>query len=110
MGLIEDFDSEDLGICPVCKKSAETKCTACKAVFYCSKGCQKKHWKEHKFQCKKLPYKVESSPLLGKYLVASRDLEAGEIVFSESPLVVGPVAVTHPICLACYSTVDGSYK
>ena len=59
MGLIEEFD-DDAGLCPMCQKTAETKCTACKEVFYCSKGCQKKHWKEHKFECKKLPYKVNS--------------------------------------------------
>ena len=57
MGLIEEFD-DDVGLCALCGKTAETKCTACKAVFYCSKVCQKKHWKEHKFECKKLPYKV----------------------------------------------------
>ena len=59
MGMIEEFD-DDAGLCPMCQKPAETKCTACKAVFYCSKGCQKKHWKEHKFECMKLPYKVNS--------------------------------------------------
>ena len=59
MGLIEEYD-EDEGPCPMCQKTARNKCTACKEVFYCSKGCQKKHWKQHKFECKgmKLPYRV----------------------------------------------------
>ena len=67
MGLIEEFDSDDIGLCAMCGKTAETKCTACKAVFYCSKGCQKKHWKEHKFECKKLPYKVNSDIYCHRY-------------------------------------------
>ena len=58
MGVIEELTDDDAGVCPVCNKVAETKCTGCKTVFYCNKDCQKKHWKTHKFECKKLPYKV----------------------------------------------------
>ena len=44
-------------------------------------------------------------------MVASRDLKAGEVLFSEPPLVVGPVGVTLPVCLACYAIVgEDSYK
>lgn len=28
------------------------RCSRCKAVFYCSQECQKKHWKKHKAGCK----------------------------------------------------------
>ena len=59
MGIIEELSDDDAGICPVCNKVAENKCTACKLIFYCNKECQKKHWKGgHKFECKKLPYKA----------------------------------------------------
>ena len=58
MGVIEELGDEDVGICPVCSKTAENKCTACKEIFYCNRECQKKHWKTHKFECKSLPYKV----------------------------------------------------
>ena len=58
-----------------------------------------------------LPYKVVTSDSeLGRHLVAARDLKEGEVIFTESPLVVGPVAVTQPVCLACYALVDGSFK
>ena len=30
------------------------KCAQCRAVVYCSAECQKKHWKVHKQQCKRL--------------------------------------------------------
>jgi len=109
MGAIEELGDDDVGVCPVCSKVAENKCTACKEIFYCNRECQRKHWKTHKFECKSLPYKIEKSAELGRYLVASRDLKEGEILFEESPLVVGPVTVTTPVCLDCYAPVDGSF-
>ena len=59
MGLIEELEDNDAGNCPVCNKVAQNKCTGCNAgIFYCTRECQKKHWKTHKFDCKSLPYKV----------------------------------------------------
>ena len=139
MGVVEELEDTDAGECPVCTKVAENKCTACKAVFYCNRDCQKKHWKTHKFDCKSLPYKVNFKKLLktaheineviwllmyyidivvqvgqskelGKYVTAARDLKAGEVLFTEAPLVVGPVQMTQPVCLDCYTPVDGSFK
>ena len=31
------------------------KCGRCHVVFYCSRGCQLAHWKDHKVACKKSP-------------------------------------------------------
>uniref|UniRef100_A0A383W4U2 MYND-type domain-containing protein n=1 Tax=Tetradesmus obliquus TaxID=3088 RepID=A0A383W4U2_TETOB len=36
-------------------------CSACGCVFYCSKDCQKAHWREHKPQCKPAAAKAGSS-------------------------------------------------
>ena len=33
----------------------------------------------------------------------------GETLIDEDPLVIGPKQATHPVCLACYRRVDGSY-
>ena len=72
MGGIEELEDSDVGHCPMCKKVAENKCTACKEVFYCSRECQKKHWKTHKIECKSLPYKViKSSHILLKFYHSS---------------------------------------
>nr|CAD7605272.1 unnamed protein product [Timema genevievae] len=38
----------------------------------------------------------------GGYLVAARDIKAGEVVIRETPLVVGPRGDSLPMCLACY--------
>jgi len=41
-------------ICLTCQKpDPAKKCGACKAVYYCSINCQKKHWPKHKELCKK---------------------------------------------------------
>ncbi len=39
--------------CGLCGISAEKFCIGCREIVYCSKDCQKKHWKIHKHTCKK---------------------------------------------------------
>lgn len=34
----------------------------------------------------------------------------GELILTESPLVIGPMAVTPPVCLVCYLSIDGRTK
>jgi len=112
MGLVEELE-EDQDICslPTCQKAAELKCknSAGKIYYYCCKACQKKHWKDIKFEFKSLPYKIEQSPEVGRFLEATRDIQKGEVLWTEAPLVVSPVAITPPVCLDCYAPVNGSY-
>ncbi len=37
--------------CIRCSGVSEKKCSACKAVFYCSRECQKRDWRRHKQEC-----------------------------------------------------------
>jgi hypothetical protein len=37
-----------------------------------------------------------------RYLAASRDLKAGDVLIDEPPLVIGPCADSLYICLGCY--------
>lgn len=37
-----------------------------------------------------------------RYLVASRDLKANELIIEADALVIGPCAESLPICLGCY--------
>lgn len=60
----------------------------CKAAVYCNADHQKKHWKEHKLDCK--PFKVSRSEESGRYLEATRDISAGSFILTEMPLVLGP--------------------
>jgi len=40
--------------CGYCENVGDQKCSACRAISYCSAECQKKHWKEHKVRCKEV--------------------------------------------------------
>ncbi|XP_048266727.1 SET domain-containing protein SmydA-8 [Bombus terrestris] len=49
-------------------------------------------------------YKILQNDKVGRYMVASKELEAGEEIVTEMPFVVGPKAFTYPLCLSCYAT------
>jgi hypothetical protein len=40
-------------------------------------------------------------------LVALRDLEAGELIFSENPVATGP-GHTGSVCIVCYALIGDS--
>ncbi|KAH8304072.1 hypothetical protein KR059_000002, partial [Drosophila kikkawai] len=52
-----------------------------------------------------LPYRIEKSEIYGRYLVASRQLEPGELLITEEPLAIGPCVSGDPVCLGCYRPV-----
>ncbi|XP_075230843.1 SET and MYND domain containing, arthropod-specific, member 2 isoform X2 [Lycorma delicatula] len=90
-----------LGKCAVCAEEAHQQCAGCKTVFYCGRDHQKTHWKQcHKTEC--CCYKITENERLGRYLIASRDIKAGEIIIKEPPLVVGPKVASLPTCLGCH--------
>lgn len=53
-------------------------------------------------------YKIASSSSLGRYLVAAKNLKAGEVIISELPLVIGPCG--EPVCLGCYQQIPSRNK
>ncbi|KAL0274822.1 UNVERIFIED_CONTAM: hypothetical protein PYX00_002854 [Menopon gallinae] len=91
------------GPCGVCNQPSRYVCGGCKTTNYCSKEHQKLHWKSgHKEQCKPI-FRIEVNDVLGRHLVATRDIKAGELILQEPPLIVGPKAVSLPVCLGCHS-------
>ncbi|XP_015126926.1 SET domain-containing protein SmydA-8 [Diachasma alloeum] len=48
-------------------------------------------------------YQILSNDRVGRYMVASKDLDPGEEILTELPFVVGPKASTYPLCLSCYT-------
>ena len=113
-------------VCAVCSEKAQQICGGCGDISYCSREHQKKDWNVHKSQCK--PYKILTDPKLGRYghyifpsffligfvvttllllfdsyMAASRNIKAGEIIFRERALAVGPKQGCLPLCLSCYS-------
>ncbi|KAG0712785.1 SET domain-containing protein SmydA-8, isoform A [Chionoecetes opilio] len=94
--------------CAVCGCAASQRCGKCHLTAYCSKDHQKHHWKAHRTECS--PYRVSQSEALGRYMEASRDIPAGEVILKDSPLVLGPRQVTMPVCLGCFTPVNGTYS
>jgi len=96
--------------CIVCNKNAEFSCGGCKLVNYCGKDHQKQDWKTvHKTECKP-KFRLETSERFGRYLVANRDIKKGELIFQEPPLVIGPKAVTYPVCLGCHKQISDVFR
>jgi hypothetical protein len=94
--------------CSLCGSPAPTKCAGCLRVAYCSADHQKKHWrKEHRLRCSL--FKIDHDDKVGRYVVATRDIKAGEIIIEEQPVTAGPKQFTPAVCLGCFDPVDGSY-
>lgn len=92
----------------MCGSGASQRCSRCHVTSYCGRDHQKQHWRTHKMQCR--PYEVAESPELGRYLTASRDVAAGDVLLKDVPLVIGPRQITMPVCVGCSSPVDGSHS
>nr|XP_018904096.1 PREDICTED: protein msta-like [Bemisia tabaci] len=54
----------------------------------------------------KLPYQILEDKDLGRHVVATRDMEVGEVVLEEMPLVMGPAQATEPVCLGCLNALQ----
>jgi len=98
---------EELHVCQVCNSDASQRCSGCQVAYYCSREHQRQHWKSHRLDCR--AYRIESSPVVGRHLMACRDLKPGDIILKESPLVMGPKMNSRPLCLGCYADVDGRF-
>ncbi|XP_064081405.1 SET domain-containing protein SmydA-8-like [Macrobrachium nipponense] len=56
-----------------------------------------------------LPVDIQYQPGKGRFLVARRDISAGELIFKESPLLLAPKAASEPTCLACLKVLDAKF-
>ena len=86
-----DTNGTPTKFCSACEKESDTlmKCRDCKCVWYCDAACQKRHWKEHKKECK--PIKKELAKRGGKL-----DLGTEEDI---GPLGKLPPREECPICM-----------
>ncbi|KAK3877376.1 hypothetical protein Pcinc_017909 [Petrolisthes cinctipes] len=94
------------GACGICEVSAHLSCSGCGKVHYCGKEHQRQHWPQHRQQCQ--PFKLVSSAVAGSYLVSTRQLEAGQVLMEDTPLVVGPMAESAGVCLGCHELIPES--
>lgn len=100
--------------CAVCNKNSTQRCSNCRKVSYCCKDHQKADWKNHKPDC--FPAEIKYNDIVGRHLVATREIQPGEILLKEKPLVAGPKhcgdktgKCIFPICLGCFRIVSNKY-
>lgn len=57
-------------------------------------------------------YKICQSEYLGRYLVAAKNISAGEVIIREDPVAVGPVAFNNKssLCFACLRLLSAPSK
>ncbi|KAJ9593991.1 hypothetical protein L9F63_014586, partial [Diploptera punctata] len=90
--------------CAVCTQPAKQRCGGCHVIYYCSRDHQRLDWKGHRNRCK--PFKIADNKVLGRHLIATRDLKVGEVILKEMPLIAGPSQITPPVCLGCYKLLN----
>ena len=85
---------------PQCLAPAPLTCGGCHTAHYCSRDHQRHMWAHHRTSCR--PFKLVSSPSVGRHLVATRAIAPGEVILEEPPLTAGPKQYTPPVCLGCH--------
>ncbi|XP_063536955.1 SET domain-containing protein SmydA-8 [Cydia strobilella] len=53
-------------------------------------------------------YDIARNEKFGRYLIANKDMEAGELIFTDKPFAFGPKPDSPPLCLGCYCPVQGT--
>ena len=100
--------------CPTSISLSERTCSEVKSLlqsctFY-SKTSQEKCSIPHQLTCKESnqhSYSIQYEERCGRMLIAERDISAGEVLFTDIPLSVGPDNDSQPICLACHKSLPG---
>ncbi|CAG0924115.1 unnamed protein product [Notodromas monacha] len=92
--------------CYICNVPATKCCSKCSIAKYCSREHQLQDWKEHKKNCQ--IFEVKVLPIVGRSLVAKRNIEAGEVIIDELPLFTGEsssASSSSPLFVFIYTCV-----
>lgn len=99
----QDTEMEMMGTpCSLCQAPTAASCPACSAP------CCSLHTTAHRPQDVCMPFTVKVVEGLGRYVVATRDIAAMEIILEDTPAVLGPNYETEAVCLECLNRVNGS--
>ena len=79
-------EDEEASYCVICDKSSKFVCAKCKLINYCSRDCQKKHWKHHKKTCGK-PIFVDRPIAVGDKCTRCCEIVNGDE--NGNPIVIG---------------------
>ena len=91
--------------CFLCETACDRPCDACGDVYFCCDDHRDLHRPSSSPAALCYPFRIVSFDGVGRALVATRDIAAGELVFEERPLTVGPLHDTPPVCLGCFDKV-----
>jgi len=101
----EDVKIEDVNTCWICDQpGVETSDFYCD-VKYCSKAHRELHHPEDHEE--PWPFAVKYKPGVGRLMVAARDIDKGELIFTESLFAGGPNhTLKDNFCLDCLKQVE----
>lgn len=73
---MDDFDTDSQCAYPDCDSGnkADSRCGRCRKAYYCSRRCQRKHWKDHKPSCEPV-----EEPQAGQDGADSSDLKEAHV-------------------------------
>ncbi|KAL1117668.1 hypothetical protein AAG570_003983 [Ranatra chinensis] len=81
-------------------------CSECESVWYCGPEHQADDWTAgHRAECRPL-FKIEYSKVLSRYMVAIREIKAGQAVLRENAMILGPKMNSVPVCLGCHAALE----
>jgi len=72
------------GMCRLCGNLAYQLCGRCRGIYYCSKECQKHHWKDHKKDCRQVEVPQDPNALVQAHA------HAAGVMFNGGGAVGGP--------------------
>lgn len=49
---------------------------------------------------------IVKNDILGRHIVATRDIRKGEIILRDTPVVSGPKVISYPVCLGCHKLLQ----
>ena len=108
-GRIQEIDEgEELETCFICNGQPRLDLAEPSAkVHYCGDVCKALHFPVDKET--PWPIIVKYKSQVGRYVIAARDIQPGEIIFSEDAFALGPSHDSLPSCLNCFklSAPDG---
>ena len=70
--------------CFFCLEPAELVCETCRSVSFCGE----EHYSLHKSSDGCLPYRLDSKDNIGRCMVATRDIQPGELIFRQGERLV----------------------
>ena len=91
--------------CFLCGVQDANTCIHCKMVSSCER-----HIAVHRIEDFCYPFTISSEEGRGRFLVATRDIQPGELILCDKPIVQTPYTKSKAQCLQCYKLISGTYK